>query len=81
MFFLWAEKTECTGEPTVVFQQDDVTCESYDTCSEGAEVVLCTITDGRHCWPGDLSCWPEYATETVEAGRELLDFLLRFRLP
>ena len=81
MYALWAEKSECTDEPTVIFQTNDVTCESYDACSEGAEVVLCTIAEGGHCWPGDLTCWSGYATETIEAGQELLEFLLRFRLP
>jgi polyhydroxybutyrate depolymerase len=76
MFSLWAEKTGCTDVPTVTFQKDDVRCESYTACQKDAEVALCTIENGRHCWPGHPAC-----IETIDAGEAMLDFLLRFQLP
>lgn len=42
----------CDATTSRVFEQGDGTCEGYDGCDEGADVVLCTIAGGGHSWPG-----------------------------
>jgi len=81
MFALWAEKSECSGAPVVTFEMDDVRCQSYESCGEGAEVMLCTIDGAGHCWPGNPSCPFGSSTETINAGEAMLEFMLRFELP
>jgi polyhydroxybutyrate depolymerase len=50
----WATRDACTGDPTITFEKGDARCQTYAHCDGGAEVTLCTITDGGHTWPGGL---------------------------
>lgn len=45
----WSEHNGCTSEPVISLRKRKVTCQLY----EGpAPVVLCTVKDGGHTWPG-----------------------------
>ena len=48
----WAERNGCNATSTPTFMQDDVRCEAWTDCDEGAVVELCTIEGGGHTWPG-----------------------------
>lgn len=48
----WAEGNGCEPTPEVIPQQGDVRGVSYTGCDQGADVVLYTIEDGGHTWPG-----------------------------
>lgn len=48
----WAMRDQCSGVSRPYFEQGDGSCQAYGDCSDGAEVVLCTIRDGGHSWPG-----------------------------
>jgi polyhydroxybutyrate depolymerase len=43
----WGEINECTGAPSELAQNDS--CESFPTCGDGAQTVLCTVQGGTHC--------------------------------
>ena len=80
MFSLWAKKNQCKGKPIVTFQGDKVSCESYLSCAEGAEIKFCTIDRGGHCWPGRLgfgSCRLG-ASSNINGSEMIVDFLLQF---
>ncbi len=47
----WSGKNQCTTEMQT-YSQGDVTCVTHGGCSAGADVVLCTVQDGGHQWPG-----------------------------
>lgn len=47
----WSGKNHCTTEQET-YRQGDVTCVTHGGCSGGADVVLCTVQDGGHQWPG-----------------------------
>jgi polyhydroxybutyrate depolymerase len=47
----WKAKNHCTTT-TTSYQHGDATCVTYGGCTGGADVVLCTIADGGHQWPG-----------------------------
>lgn len=47
----WANKNQCTTE-SQTFQNGDTTCVTKSGCADGADVTLCTVTDGGHQWPG-----------------------------
>jgi polyhydroxybutyrate depolymerase len=51
-FHGWAQRDGCTGAPSQTYAQGDATCQSYDQCTGGAQVTLCTIDGGGHTWPG-----------------------------
>jgi polyhydroxybutyrate depolymerase len=47
----WRETNGCTTMSTT-YSQGDASCVTHGGCTGGAEVVLCTIQDGGHQWPG-----------------------------
>ena len=47
----WANKNQCTTQMQT-YNQGDVTCVTHGGCAAGADVVLCTVQDGGHQWPG-----------------------------
>lgn len=51
----------------------------------GAEVVLYEVEGGGHTWPGGAQYLPESAigrtSRQIDASREIVEFVLRFRLP
>jgi polyhydroxybutyrate depolymerase len=47
----WAAKNKCTTTATT-YTKGDTACVTRGGCDAGADVVLCTVTDGGHQWPG-----------------------------
>jgi polyhydroxybutyrate depolymerase len=47
----WAMHNHSTTTQTT-FQHGDATCVTHGGCTAGADVVLCTIDQGGHQWPG-----------------------------
>jgi polyhydroxybutyrate depolymerase len=51
----------------------------------GPEVVLYEVEGGGHTWPGGMQYMPELVigrtSRQIDASREIIEFLLRFRLP
>ena len=48
----WAERNRCAPNPTDSAVAADVTRRKYLNCADGATVVLYTVQDGGHTWPG-----------------------------
>jgi polyhydroxybutyrate depolymerase len=47
----WTQHNKCTTE-TTTYTNGDATCVTHGGCTNGADVVLCTIANGGHQWPG-----------------------------
>jgi polyhydroxybutyrate depolymerase len=47
----WKGKNGCTTMATT-YQNGVATCVTHGGCTAGADVVLCTIQNGGHQWPG-----------------------------
>jgi len=47
----WAERNRC-GRPVDSLVATDVTRREYTSCADGAAVVLYTVLEGGHTWPG-----------------------------
>jgi polyhydroxybutyrate depolymerase len=78
----WAMRDGCTDEPFVSFQKSDSSCQTYKQCGGGAEVILCTVQNGGHTWPGGLAV-PSlgYTTTNLSATDAMWDFFQRHPLP
>ncbi len=50
----WAEGNGCMPEPESIPPQGDVRGVQYTPCNQGADVILYTIEDGGHTWPGGV---------------------------
>jgi len=48
----WAERNRCGPNPADSVVAADVTRREYMSCAGGAAVVLYTVLDGGHTWPG-----------------------------
>jgi poly(3-hydroxybutyrate) depolymerase len=63
----WAKRDNCTDGPSTVFQQGQVTGQAWAGCDGGVQVLLYTIQDGGHGWPGG----------EFDATRHIWDFFSR----
>lgn len=53
----WVQHNGCTTTETT-FTQGDASCVTHGGCTAGADVILCTIADGGHQWPGGGTTLP-----------------------
>jgi len=73
----WARKNQCGPDPVESVVAADVTRLEYTNCGDDADVVLYTIRDGGHTWPGGapLSEWFVGTTSTgVDATSQMWEF-------
>ncbi len=80
----WATRNGCGATPTETFKNGDSHCDTYAGCNGGVEVILCTIDDGGHTWPGgaDLSSFGfGKTTQDLKANDAMWDFFQKHTLP
>jgi polyhydroxybutyrate depolymerase len=61
----WARRNRCAPEPREVQIRDGVTRRAYEGCADGASVVLYTLRDGGHTWPGGAELPEWFLGKTV----------------
>jgi len=73
----WKSKNGCTTSMQT-FQKGDTTCITYGGCTDGADVVQCTVQDGGHQWPGGGTELPFLGKKSNElnATNALWDFFV-----
>lgn len=55
---MWVTSDGCRPTPdSTILETGNVIRENYRDCRAGTEVVLYTINDGTHRWPGDPTPW------------------------
>ncbi|WP_405010816.1 ricin-type beta-trefoil lectin domain protein [Kitasatospora sp. NBC_01539] len=79
----WAALDGCTAGPTVTPVTAHVSRTGFTGCRDAAEVVLYTVSDGGHTWPGSPNASPGNGTTTQEISANTLmwQFFQRYRLP
>ena len=76
----WADHNGCRPEPDIERFGNDVIRQDWPGCQAGTEVILYTIEEGGHTWPGsfDLQSLGMGAlgstTRSIDATEEILDF-------
>jgi polyhydroxybutyrate depolymerase len=82
MFNDWAKRDGCTAAPIESFRKGDSHCSSYKGCPGDNEVILCTVDNGGHTWPGGTPI-PGLGNTTMDisATDAMWDFFLRHPLP
>lgn len=63
----WARRNRCAPDPVDAAFSDTVTSRTYTRCAEDATVVLYTIRDGGHDWPGGAPL-PEWLSGPISRG-------------
>lgn len=75
----WVTADQCQSAPAsrAVSPNRNVIVERYEPCAAGTSVVLYTIVDGTHRWPGDDVPWwtfPGREVSDVDATDRMWDF-------
>jgi polyhydroxybutyrate depolymerase len=81
-FAAWGTRDACTDAPSTTYSMGDVACSTYQHCSGGAEVTLCTVQNGGHTWPGGTPV-PSlgYTTTNISATDAMWSFFQAHPLP
>jgi polyhydroxybutyrate depolymerase len=53
----WAMRDGCGSTPATYQTIGDATCIRWPTCAAGADVALCSVTNGVHEWFGGGTAW------------------------
>jgi polyhydroxybutyrate depolymerase len=71
----WKGKNKCTTMQQT-YSNGDATCVTYGGCMNNADVVLCTIQDGGHQWPGGGTTLPFLGkkSDNLDTTSALWDF-------
>ena len=79
----WAERNRCRPNPVDSAVAADVTRREYTSCADDADVVLYTVLDGGHTWPGGGPL-PEWFVGTtshnIDATGQMWAFYSKHRL-
>jgi len=77
----WAEWNNCNITPNTIPLEGDVSGIRYIDCDEGADVILYTIDEGGHTWPGG---WPipfvGKTSKQIDATRKIWEFYQSYQL-
>lgn len=77
----WSGANGCTTTATT-YQQGDATCVTHGGCDAGAEVVLCTIDQGGHQWPGgETAPFLGYKSDDLIATDAMWEFFVAHPRP
>jgi polyhydroxybutyrate depolymerase len=78
---IWAEGNGCHPEPEIIPPFGDVQGRRYSGCDQDVEVLLYTIEDGGHTWPGGPPIPGMGKTSAdIDATAEMWRFFQRYRL-
>jgi polyhydroxybutyrate depolymerase len=81
MMSAWAARDGCAAASGVVFEQDDMRCETWPACQDDVEVTLCTIDGGGHCWPGPGDCPFGHNSSARVASDVIADMFMAHPMP
>jgi polyhydroxybutyrate depolymerase len=80
----WARRNHCGANPVESLVAAHVTRLEYTGCAERAAVVLYTVREGGHTWPGGTPL-PEWGvgptSREIDATRLMWEFFREHRLP
>jgi polyhydroxybutyrate depolymerase len=78
---LWAAGNGCDPTPEIIPSQGDARGVRYTGCDQGAGVVLITIEEGGHTWPGGAPIPGVGKTSRdIDATAEMWHFFQAYRL-
>lgn len=74
----WLDANGCALQPETETQADgNIVIDNYSGCEGGVEVVLVTIVDGGHAWPGaSRGLVSDQPTQDISANEMMLEFFL-----
>jgi len=81
----WVKLGGLPNQPDASGSRGDAQMKQFSKNASGAEVVLWTLTDGGHTWPGGVEILPEWlvgkVNRDIDASALIWDFFSRHQLP
>ncbi|MFH1860916.1 MAG: hypothetical protein ABH870_07915, partial [bacterium] len=74
----WVDHNGCSKEPTKEIRTGKAVCTMYALGKEGSEVILWTLEDGGHTWPGGKSTLPEEQVGKVNTDISVSEIMWQF---
>jgi len=73
----WAELNSCSSSPVISVLTDEITLRHFSNCQDDADVLLYTIENAGHTWPGGekLPVWiTGYTNQDINASELMWEF-------
>ncbi len=77
----WASRDGCLAAPVVSTPAETVTVRTWSTCQGNAEVLLYTLADEGHSWPGSPTMPSAITSQAVNATDLMWDFFQAHPMP
>lgn len=81
----WIKHNECPSEPSETSQKGEAVYQRYGPGKDGSEVILWTLNDGGHTWPGGESTLPVFMAgkinRDISASRLIWEFFQKHPMP
>jgi polyhydroxybutyrate depolymerase len=77
----WASRDGCNPTPAKTTPVETVTVRAWSGCEGGAEVVLYTLADHGHSWPGSAVMPRNITSQAVNATDIMWDFFMKHPMP
>jgi polyhydroxybutyrate depolymerase len=77
----WRTNDGCSSASSTIYSKGDATCVAWSACNAGSEVVLCTIDQGGHTWPGGLPIPFGKTSTDISATDTMIDFFQAHPMP
>jgi len=74
----WADHNGCPKKPIEETRTGKAVCTMYAPGKEGSEVILWTLEDGGHAWPGGKSSLPEQQVGKVNTDISASELIWQF---
>jgi polyhydroxybutyrate depolymerase len=77
----WAARDGCSATPSQSSPVEGVTVQTWSGCQGNAEVILYTLANHGHSWPGSLVMPKAITSQAVNATNVMWDFFMAHPMP
>jgi polyhydroxybutyrate depolymerase len=77
----WAGRNGCSSTPDISTPLDTVTVKAWSNCKNNADVILYTLADHGHSWPGSPVMPRSITSQAVNATDVMWDFFMTHPMP
>ena len=77
----WATRNECSISPSVTTPAETVTMHTWSNCQNNADVILYTLANHGHSWPGSAIMPREITSQAVNATDLMWEFFKAHPMP
>ena len=77
----WGTRNGCSSTPNITTPVDGVTIRTWSNCKENAEVILYTLANHGHSWPGSPVMPKSITSQAVNATDVMWEFFKAHPMP